>query len=77
VDRNPLDNPKNVHFEDLLNLCRQFFGKPRIRGSHHIFKTTWPGEPFVNLQRDGKMAKPYQVRDVKRALEKLEAKHGK
>jgi len=35
------------------------------------------GEPFVNLQRDGKMAKPYQVRDVKRALEKLEAKHGK
>jgi hypothetical protein len=77
VDRSLLDNPKNVRFEDLLNLCRHLFGKPRIRGSHHIFKTPWPGEPFVNLQRDGKMAKRYQVRDVKRALEKLEAKHGK
>jgi hypothetical protein len=29
------------------------------------------------LQRDGKMAKPYQVKDVKRALDKLEAKHAK
>jgi hypothetical protein len=77
VDRSLLDNPKNVRFGDLLNLCRRLFGEARIRGSHHIFKTPWPGESFINLQRDGKMAKPYQVRDVKRALEKLEAKHGK
>jgi len=66
-----------VRFGDLLNLCQHLFGEARIRGSHHIFKTPWPGELFINLQRDGKMAKPYQVRDVKRALEKLEAKHGK
>jgi hypothetical protein len=77
VDKSLLDNPKNVRFEDLLNLCRQIFGEPRIHGSHHIFKTPWQGEPFINLQRDGKMAKPYQVRDVRRAIEKLEAKHGK
>ena len=77
MDRSLLDDPKNVRFEDLLNLCRHLFGEPRIRGSHYIFKTPWPGEPFVNLQRDGKMVKPYQVRDVKRALEKWEAKHGK
>jgi predicted RNA binding protein YcfA (HicA-like mRNA interferase family) len=77
VDKFLRDNPKNVRFEDLLNLCRQIFGEPRIRGSHHIFKTPWQGEHFINLQRDGKMAKPYQVRDVKRAIEKLEAKHGK
>lgn len=77
MNKSLLDNPKNVRFEDLLNLCRQLFGEPRIRGSHHIFKTPWQGEPFINLQRDGKIAKPYQVRDVKRALEKLEAKHGK
>ena len=72
-----LDNPKNVRFEDLLNLCRKLFGEPRMNGSHHIFKIPLPGEPFVNLQRDGKMAKPCQVRDVRRAIEKLEAKHGK
>jgi hypothetical protein len=77
VDKVLLDNPKNVRFEDLLNLCRQLFGEPRVRGSHHIFKTPWQGEPFINLQRDGKMAKPYQVREVKRAIEKLEEKHGK
>jgi predicted RNA binding protein YcfA (HicA-like mRNA interferase family) len=77
VDKSLLDNPKNVRFEDLLNLCRKYFGEPRIRGSHHIFKTPWAGDPFVNLQRDGKMAKPYQVRDVRKALEKLEAEHGK
>ena len=30
---------------------------------------------LVNLHKEGKMAKPYQVRDVKRAMEKLEAQH--
>jgi hypothetical protein len=36
------------------------------------------GDPRINLQKDGKMAKPYQVREVKKAIEKLEAqKHGK
>jgi len=77
VDKSLLDNPKNVRFDDLLNLCRKYFGEPRIRGSHHIFKTPWAGDPFVNLQRDGKAVKPYQVRDVRKALEKLEAEHGK
>jgi len=66
-----LDNPENVLFADLLKICLQFFGKPRIRGSHHIFKTPWIGDPRINLQKTGKMAKPYQVRDVKKALEKL------
>lgn len=66
-----------MRFHDLVNLCRKYFGEPRIRGSHHIFKTPWAGDPFVNLQRDGKNAKPYQVRNVRKALEKLEAEHGK
>ena len=67
-----LANPNNVAFEDLLALCRHHFGEPRIRGSHHIFKTPWQGDPRINLQQDGKMAKPYQVRDVQKALKKLE-----
>ncbi len=72
-----MDSEHNVLFKDLLDICRQQFGEPRICGSHHIFKTPWQGEPRINLQRDGKMAKPYQVRQVKKALEKLGQKDEK
>ena len=68
-----LDNPQNVTFDDLIKICRQHFGEPRIRGSHYIFKTPWKGDPRINLQKDKKMAKPYQVKDVAKAIEKLEA----
>jgi len=66
-----LDESNNVAFSDLIKICRKYFGEPRIRGSHHIFKTPWVGDPRINLQKDGKMAKPYQVKDVKKAIEKL------
>lgn len=66
-----LENPKNVKFRDLVALCTEHFGEPRIRGSHHIFKMPWPGDPRINLQMDGKMAKPYQVKAVRAAIEKL------
>lgn len=65
-------NPKNVSFKDLLLLCEKYFGKPRVRGSHHIFKTPWKGDPRINIQKDGKMAKPYQVKMLLKAIEKLE-----
>ena len=61
-----------MKFKDLLNICIQFFGEPTIKGSHHRFKTPWPGDPRINIQKDGKMAKPYQVRQVVKALKKLE-----
>jgi hypothetical protein len=67
-----LDNPKNVRFKELLQICIKHFGEPRISGSHHIFKTVWQGDPRINIQKDGNMAKPYQVKIVKKALEKLE-----
>ena len=76
MKKEQLDNVNNVTFKELLELCRQHFGEPRVAGSHHIFKTPWQGEPRINLQRDGKMAKPYQVRQVKKALETLEKDHG-
>jgi hypothetical protein len=69
-----LKNGKNFKFKDLLKICEEFFGKPRIEGSHHIFKTPWPGNPRINIQRDGKEAKKYQVKQVKEALEKLKEK---
>lgn len=74
-DTDILDSTRNATFSDLLKLCRRYFGEPRIAGSHHIFKTPWQGDPRINLQRDGKMAKPYQVIQVKRAIEKLEKSH--
>ncbi|MBN2108612.1 MAG: toxin HicA [Deltaproteobacteria bacterium] len=67
-----LANPNNVRFADLLTICQLYFGKPRISGSHHIFKTPWQGDPRLNLQRDGINAKPYQVRDVLKAIKKLQ-----
>ena len=76
VKKDLLDNPKNVLFDDLIALCRKYFGEPRIRGSHHIFKTPWKCDPRINLQREGKMAKPYQVRDVRKAIAKKEADNG-
>jgi hypothetical protein len=77
VDIHNLKNPKNVKFSDLLQICRKYFGEPRITGSHHIFKTPWKGDPRINIQKDGNMAKPYQVRMVVKALEKLEEENGK
>jgi hypothetical protein len=69
-----LENLQNVLFADLLKICKKYFGKPRIRSSHYIFKTPWKGDPRINLQKVDKMAKSYQVRDVKKAIEKMEAK---
>jgi len=61
----------NIRFRELLTICMHFFGEARIRGSHHIFKMPWPGDPRINLQEDGGHAKPYQVSQVLRALQRL------
>jgi hypothetical protein len=71
MDMKILENPTNTKFDDLLRICTDNFGEPRITGSHHIFKMPWAGDPRINIQKDGKMAKPYQVKAVKRAIEKL------
>ena len=75
MNKETLSNPKNVKFNDLLNICIKYFGQPRITGSHHIFKTPWKGDPRINIQKDGKMAKPYQVKNVLKAICKLEEKN--
>jgi len=58
-------NPTGVSFSDVIKVCEHYFGKVRVSGSHHIFKTPWQGDPRVNLQKqkNGK-AKGYQVRQV-------------
>jgi hypothetical protein len=75
-------NPKNTRFAELVLLCKKHFGKPRISGSHYIFKNPWSGDPRLNLQKDGNMAKPYQGKAVIKAIDRYEAecagkpKHG-
>ena len=62
----------NLPFSALTGVCDRFFGEPRQAGSsHHVYPTPWPGDPRVNIQDANGMAKPYQVRQVIRAIEKL------
>jgi hypothetical protein len=67
-------NPKGVSFNDLCNVCDFYFGEARQTGSsHRIYKTLWQGDPRVNIQNDKGMAKTYQVKQVLKAIERLEA----
>ncbi len=71
------ENPKGVRFNDLQKVCLHYFGKPRQSGSSHcVYKTPWPGDPRVNIQSHKGKAKPYQVRQVLLAIEKIEVRHG-
>ena len=64
--------PANLSFSDLKKVCTSFFGDARQDGSSHaIFKTPWPGDPRVNIQNAKGKAKPYQVRQVMLAIDKL------
>ena len=66
-------NPQGVRFNDLARICDRYFGEPRQSGSsHRVYRMPWPGDPRVNIQNDRGMAKSYQVRQVIKALEKLE-----
>ncbi len=68
---------KNCKFGDLKHICdKRFteFGKPKGKGDHMYYKTPWKGDPLVNIQPDNKNkkdAKPYQVRQVIKALYRL------
>jgi hypothetical protein len=65
-------NPQNVRFADLCKVCSHYFGKPRTKSSHNIYKTPWQGDPRINIQDDNGKAKAYQVRQVVKAIKKLE-----
>ena len=70
-------HPHGIRFRDLCRVCDFFFGKARQSGSsHRLYKTPWQGDPRINMQHDQGMAKPYQVRQVLRALDRLEAERG-
>lgn len=66
------ESAANVAFNDLAKVCTHYFGEPRQKGtSHAVFRTPWPGDPRVNIQKDkGGKAKPYQVKQVLAAIDK-------
>ncbi len=69
-------NPKGVRFNDLQKICKYYFGNPRQSGSSHcVYKTPWQGDPRINIQNYEGKAKPYQVKQVLLAIEKLEVNH--
>ncbi len=65
-------NPKDVRFTDLCKVCDFYFGKGRRKSSHFIYKTPWQGDPRINIQNDRGKSKAYQVRQVLKAIKKLE-----
>jgi hypothetical protein len=71
-------SPKGIRFNDLSKVCEYFFGEPRQSGSSHkVFKTPWQGDPRVNIQNSKGKAKPYQVRQVLQAIDRLEVANEK
>lgn len=71
-----LRNPRGIRFNDLCKVCDHYFGESRQKGSsHRVYKTPWQGDPRVNIQYDKGKAKAYQVRQVLKAIERLETQH--
>ena len=67
-------NAKGVRFDDLCKVCDHYFGEPRQKASsHRIYKTPFKEDPRLNIQDDKGMAKAYQVKQVLKAVERLEA----
>ena len=54
----------NILFTDLCNIIDMFGFDKRIKGSHHIYYKENVIE-VINIQPEGKMAKPYQVKQVR------------
>lgn len=61
---------QNVVFSDLRKLVEGFgFTLSRVSGSHHVFTHPSIAE-LVNLQEVGGQAKPYQIRQFLRLVER-------
>lgn len=61
----------SMRFKRLNTILVNFFDGPRIRGSHHIYKTPWRGMPFLNIQPSGGSVKDYQLKQALQCLIKL------
>lgn len=65
-----LGGSRNVRFGDMVSLVEGFgFRLSRIKGSHHIFVHPQVRE-LANLQEVGGQAKPYQIRQFLKLVER-------
>ena len=65
-----LSGSRNVKFNDMITLVEAFgFHLSRISGSHHIFVHPEVKE-LVNLQQVDGQAKPYQIRQFLKLVER-------
>jgi len=70
-------NPKNVRFDDLCKVRDHYFGLSRQGGSsHRIYRTPCQGDPRINIQNHKGRGKAYQVKQVLKAVEKMESEYG-
>ena len=68
--RKILAGSKNIRFSDFVRLVEAYgFRLVRMRGSHHIFSRQDVIE-IINLQEVGGQAKPYQIRQFMRLVER-------
>jgi hypothetical protein len=57
----------NIRFGEVRGMLLRLGFAERIRGSHHIFTRDGVDE-ILNLQPRGSLAKPYQVKQVRKVL---------
>ncbi|MEJ5310142.1 MAG: type II toxin-antitoxin system HicA family toxin [Anaerolineae bacterium] len=74
--RKILNAPQNVKFQEMIALVAAFgFELMRVSGSHHIF--SHPDVPeLVNLQNVNGQAKPYQIRQFLKLVERYNLQLG-
>lgn len=60
-------NDNNIKFTELLKIMELLGFEMRVKGSHHIFKKA--GISYrPNLQKDGSLAKAYQVKQIRKLI---------
>ena len=69
-----IHHPNNIHFDDFVGLIEAFgFVLVRKSSSHHIFKHPEIPE-LMNLQNVKGEAKPYQIRQFLKTIERNDLK---
>ncbi|HVU26211.1 MAG TPA: type II toxin-antitoxin system HicA family toxin [Verrucomicrobiae bacterium] len=58
------ESDANIDFADLCHLLRRCGFAERISGSHHIFNRGGI-EEIINIQSKGRMAKSYQIAQIR------------
>jgi len=66
---------ENLNFDDLTKLLVSLDFQYRVKGSHHIFFKQGV-EEILNLQAKGKLAKGYQVKQVRDVLVRYQLNPG-